>query len=195
MNLKDYRNLFVVCSLGLSFLAFTPVLHGFVPLFVGESFSELSILGSGHMAKDYPFNVRTNVEENLYVTVSNHMGESTYYRINVKLRNQSQSSANDTMPSMLDPLYEFGVFLLDGEKYEESIRFEFLEVLSEVNLVRVRKLMVNDVILIVDSSSKWDSENNGFYFQLFFELWLYDTTLRSIKYDERSVGIWLNMTV
>jgi len=195
MNLRDYRNLFVVCSLGLSFLAFTPVLYGFVPLFVGESFSELSILGPGHLAKDYPFNVRANVEESLYVAVGNHMGESTYYRVNVKLRNQTQSFASDTVPSMLDPLYEFSVFLLNGEKWEKLIRFKFLEISREVNSVRVRKLMVNDVIFIVDYSSEWDSENNGFYFQLFFELWLYDTTLRSIKYNERSVGIWLNMTV
>ena len=195
MNLRDYRNLFVVCSLGLSVLAFTPVLYGFVPLFVGESFSELSILGPGHLAKDYPFNVRANVEESLYVAVGNHMGESTYYRVNVKLRNQTQSFASDTVPSMLDPLYEFSVFLLNGEKWEKLIRFKFLEISREVNSVRVRKLMVNDVIFIVDYSSEWDSENNGFYFQLFFELWLYDITLRSIKYNERSVGIWLNMTV
>ena len=75
------------------------------------------------------------------------------------------------------------------------IRFKFLEVSREVNSVRVRKLMVNDVIFIVDSSSEWDSVNNGFYFQLFFELWFYEITLRNIKYNERSVGIWLNMTV
>jgi len=168
----------------------------FVPFYVKESFSELSILGPTHMAKVYPFNVSVNSEESLFVTVGNHMGESAYYVVYVKFRNQTQSFPNNTMPSSFAPLYEFRVFLLDGEKWEGFIRFKFLEVVRHADTVRVRKMMINNVIFEMDSVSKWDAEYNGFFFQLFFELWLYGMTSRSFEYYERGfVHVWLNMTI
>lgn len=195
MDLKDYRNLFAVCSLVLSFFAITPALNLFVSFSVEEPFSELSILGPTHMAKDYPFDVRVNSEESLFVTVSNHMGESIYYMVYVKFRNQTQSFPSDAMPSSLAPLYELRVFLLDGEQWEGIIRVKFLEVMRDGDVVRVRKMLVNNVIFEVDSSSTWDSNYSGFYFQLFFELWTYGASSRSFKYHDRFVGVWLNMTL
>ena len=195
MDLKDYRNLFAVCSLVLSFFAITPTLDLFVSFNVEERFSELSILGPTHMAKDYPFDVRVNSEESLFVTVGNHMGESIYYMVYVKFRNQTQSFPSDAMPSSLAPLYEFRVFLLDGEKWDGIVRFKFLEVLQVGDVVRVRKMLINNVIFEMDSSSTWDFEYDGFYFQLFFELWIYGASSRSFKYHDRFVGVWLNMTL
>ena len=196
MGLKDYRILFVICALVLAFFAITPTLNMFVPFDVKEQFSELSILGPAHMAKDYPFNVHVNSEESLFVTVGNHMDESVYYMVYVKFRNQTQSFPNNTLPSSLAPLYEFRVFLLHGEKWEGLIRFKFLEVVRDADTVRVRKMMINNVVFEMDSVSKWDSEYSGFFFQLFFELWLYDMTSWSFEYYERGfVHVWLNMTI
>jgi len=196
LSIKDFRNLFVVCSLVLSFFAISPTLNLFFPFYIEESFSELSVLGSNHMAKDYPFNVVLNREERLFVSVSNHMGESAYYRVCVKFRNQTRSFPSDKEPSSLAPLYEFRVFLLDGGDWEREVKFNFLEALHSGDTVQVKKLMINNVIFELDSVSAWDSEYDGFYFQLFFELWSYDAKLHSFNYYERGfVGVWLNMTV
>lgn len=196
MNIKDFRNLFVVCCLVSSFFVIIPTLNLFFPLSAEESFSELSVLGSNHMAKDYPFNVVLNRDERLFVTVSNHMGESAYYRVCVKFRNQTQSFPSDNEPSSLATLYEFRVFLLDGEDWEGEVKFTFLEALHSGDGIQVKNLMINDVVLELDSVSVWDSEYDGFYFQLFFELWSYDVALHSFDYYERGfVGVWLNMTV
>lgn len=196
MNLKDFRILFVVCGLVLSFFVIIPTLNLFFPLYAEESFSELSVLGSNHMAKDYPFNVGLNHEERLFVTVSNHMGESAYYRVCVKFRNQTQSFPSGNEPSSLPTLYEFRVFLVDGEDWEGEVKINFLEALRSGDVVQVKKLMVNDVVCDLDSVSVWDSEYDGYYFQLFFELWSYDVPSHGFVYYERGfVGVWLNMTV
>lgn len=195
MDLKDYRNLFIVCNLVLSFFVISPAFNLFISFNVEEPFSELSILGPGQMAKDYPFNVLVNSEESLYVTVSNHMGGSTYYMVYVKFRNQTQPFPNSTTSSSLAPFYEFRVFLLDGEKWEGLVRFKFLEVLSDADTIQVKKMLVNNVVFEMNSTSKWDYQYNGFYFQLFFELWLYDMSTKCFKYHERAVGVWLNMTI
>ena len=196
MNLNDFRNLFVVSSLVLILLVISPTLNLFFPLSVEESFSALSIIGPNRLAKDYPFNVIPNREERLFVTVDNNMGESSYYRIYVKFRNQTQSSPKDNEPSLLTPLYEYRVFLVDGGTFEGELNFNFLETIYSNDTVLVKKLMINNQIFELDSFCIWDYEYGGFYFQLFFELWLYDVNLHRFNYYDRGfVGLWLNMTV
>jgi len=58
----------------------------------------------------------------------------------------------------------------------------------------VKDFIINNQVVHFDSSGVWDVEQVGFYYQLFFELWLYDVTLQSFEFHNRFVGIWLNMT-
>ena len=197
MNLEAYRTLFAVAAAGLILIAAFPTLSMVVPFpRSAERFSELWILGPNRMAEDYPFNVRVNEEYQVFVGVGNHMGSSSYYMVCVKFRNQSQPlpDISDSVPSSLPPLFEFRFFIVDGESWEAPLDFEFLEVSRFENSCLVRRMMINDAVFSVDSPSTWDSENNGFYYQLFFELWLYDVTSRGFKFHDRFVGIWLNVT-
>jgi len=197
MNLEDYRTVFAVTSLALVLVAAFPTLSLVVPFpRSAERFSELWVLGPNHMAEDYPFNVRVGEEYRVFVGVGNHMGSSAYYTVYVKLRNQTQPlpNATESMPSPLLPLYELRAFVLDGESWEAPLAFEFLEVSRFENSCLVHRVMINDVVFSVDSPSTRDSENNGFYYQLFFELWLYNVTSQSFRFHNRFVGIWLNVT-
>lgn len=87
MNLEEYRTLFAVATLGLISIAAFPTLSLVVPFpRSAERFSELWVLGSNHMAEDYPFNVRVGEEDRVFVGVGNHMGYSSYYKVYVKFR-------------------------------------------------------------------------------------------------------------
>jgi len=197
MNLEDYRTLFAVATAGLILMAAFPTLSLVVPFPRGaERFSELWVLGPNRMAEDYPFNVRVGEQYRVFVGVGNHMGSSSYYLVYAKFRNQSQPlpDASNSMPSPLPPLYEFRFLVMDGGSWEAPLTFMFLEVSRLEDSCLVRRIWINDVVFSVDSPSRWDSENNGFYYQLFFELWLYDVTSRSFQFHNRFVGIWLNMT-
>ena len=197
MNLEDYRILFIVATLGLASIAAAPALSVVVPFRSGsEEFSELWLLGPGHMAEGYPFNVSVGEEYSVFVGVGNHMGYSAYYNVSVKFRNQTQPlpDVSDSKPSPLPPLYEFQFFVADGEAWESLLTFKILDVSVQGDSVFVGDVSINGVAFSVDCFSMWDSENNGFYYQLFFELWLYDVTSRSFRYHDRFVGIWLNMT-
>jgi len=198
VNLEDYRTLFAVATLVLILVAAFPTLS-LVVAFPGggERFSELWVLGPNRMAEDYPFNVRVGEEYRVFVGVGNHLGSSSYYMVCVKFRNQSQPlpDVSNSIPSSLAPLFEFRFFIVDGESWEAPLTFAFLEVSGLEDSCLVRRMMINDVVFPVDSPSSWDSENNGFYYQLFFELWLYDVTSRGFRFHDRFVGIWLNVTV
>jgi len=163
----------------------------------GERFSEFWLLGPEHMAEGYPFDVRGgDVQGPIYVGVGNHMGSSEYYMVYVKFRNQTQPLPNATVsePSPLSPLYEFQFFLADGETWEAPVSFVVEDLGFEGNDSLVSEISINDHVFSVDVFSGWDSEQNGFYYQLFFELWLYSGDLQVFRFHDRFVGIWLNMT-
>ena len=198
MNLDEYRTLFVVATLVLTLIAASPALSVVVPFRSGsEEFSELWLLGPAHMAEGYPFGVTIGEKEQIFVGVGNHMGRSAYYVVYLKLRNQTQAAPDSatSAPSSLAPLYEFRSFVADGDIWESPVAFSFVEASGFGDLFTVKRMSVNDVVFPVDSISVWDSENNGFFYQLFFELWIYDEASMSFRYHDRFVGIWLNVTV
>jgi len=201
MGVEVYRGWFIVGSLALMLMAATPTLAMFIRLPSGsERFSELWLLGPGHKAEDYPFNVEVDKTYSVYVGVGNRLGYSAYYMVYVKFRNQTQPLPIDSnaTPSALPTLYEFNFFVRYGEVWETLLNFRILdaELFSEngKNFTSVNNLAINEIPSRVDSLSVWDEARNGFYYQLFFELWLYNMTTQSFQYHNRFVAIWLNMT-
>lgn len=197
MHIEEYRTLFVVGSLVLMLVAVAPTLSLFISVPSGsERFSELWLLGPAHTAENYPFDVSVNEEYRLFVSVGNHLGSSSYYMVYVKFRNQTQQLPNSTTsePSPLPPLCEFRFVLSGGKVWEAPLTFTIENVLFQQNSSLVQEISINDMIFPVNCTSTWDSDKNGFYYQMFFELWLYNMTSSSFQYHNRFVGLWLNMT-
>jgi len=196
LELDDFRILFVVAGLILVLVAASPVLSLISLPRSGERFSELWLLDSEHKAENYPSNVRVNEQYSIYVGVGNQLGELAYYAVYVKLGNQTQQLPNFTTsePSPLPPLYEFRFVLSDGKTWEAPLTFAIEYVLPQQNFSLVQSISINDMVFPVNCTSTWDLNRNGFYYQLFFELWLYNMTSSSFQYHNRFVRLWLNMT-
>jgi uncharacterized membrane protein len=196
MKLEDCKVVFAAVGLiGVLILA-SPTLGLVLHLPGGERFSELWVLGPGHMAEDYPFNVRENESYLVYVGVGNHLGSSTYYVVYVKFRNETEPLPNMTtsVPSALAPLYEYRVFLEDNSSSEVPLTFSFSNVSFSGSQSTVESLTINGVQSIVDESVSWDAENSGYFYQLFIELWIYDSASDGFSFHNRFVSRWLNMT-
>lgn len=193
LRLQYYRNLLLAACLIALLLAALPALSVLVTFpKVGERFSELWLLGPYHMAENYPFNVTAGQPYTVYLGIGNHMGSSAYYAVYVKFRNQTQPLPNATAstPSSLPVLYEIRAFVQEGQTWEKLITFSVWYQNSSV----VNRLVINDRSVWTNSSTFWDPERDGFYYQLFFELWIYDTSSKNFGFHNRFVGIWLNMT-
>ena len=197
MNLEEYRTLFIVVTLVLALVAVSPALGMIVPFGGGsESFSELWLLGPNHLAEGYPFNVGGFEEYSVLVGVGNHMGDSEYYMVYVKIGTDSEvlPDIDGGVPSSLSPLYEYRFFVGDGEVGESAVSFGFEDVVVEGDILSVGDVVINGVSFSVDVSAVWDSERGGYFFVLFFELWRYDVEYDRFRFDDRFVGLWLNMT-
>jgi len=195
LTLSDYKTIFVaVGAIGVLLLA-SPALGPILHFSMGEKFSELQLLGSDHMAENYPSNIRANESYLVYVGINNHMRSSAYYVVYVKFRNQSEELPNATVPSPLPPLYEYRTFLQNDETWEAPLNFSVLDVSFLENRTHVGFLRINDVVLNVDKSTLWNANLMGCYFQLFIELWIYDSEANAVQFHNRFVDRWLNMTV
>ncbi len=80
--------------LAIGVLTVAPVLFGDR---VVEPFSELGILGPGMMLGDYPNQVISGERVDLFLYLGNHEGRIMYYRVDVRLGDQS-INVSDTQP-------------------------------------------------------------------------------------------------
>ncbi len=197
MDLENYKTIFIAVSLILMVAAAYPTLSVLVQLpSTEERFSELWILGPNHTAEDYPFNITLNQSNSVFVGVANHLGVLSYYSIYVKFRNQTQSLPNATAsePSSLPPLYEFRTVIRDNETWEKRVDFTILDASSNNDTMQVNRLLIDGEIITLNSVANFDTERNGFYYELLFELWLYDPQMGSLTFNNRFVWNWLNIT-
>jgi len=197
MSIEDLKLLYGIGCLVLGLIILSPTLAMVIRLPGGERFSELWILGPEHLAENYPFNIVEGQVYNISLGVANHMGKTEYYVVYVKVRNQTEAlpdSVNGT-PSPLNPVFEYRVFLRDSEVWEKEISFSLREFKFENGSCRVSKLVLDENSIDIGKVAFWDAENRGFYLQLFFELWIYDSKVMGFQYHNRFVGLWLNATL
>ena len=197
MTLEDYRFLFFAATLVLALVAASPALSLVVPFGNGlEPLSEIWLLGPSHMLEDLPSEIRANSSYGIFVGVDNQMGAMSYYRIDVKLRNSTQPLPDKLTgePSPLRPLHEFWFFVADGDTWEVPMSFAFHNLSFQNDVAFVGSITIENVTLLVERPSVWDSEKKGFFYELFFELYLYDLRSQGFQFHNRYAKLQLNAT-
>jgi hypothetical protein len=196
VNLKSIKLIYFVACVGLCLVILSPTLLGIFSFPEREGFSSIWVLGADRRFGDYPFMVSAGEINTVYVGVENYMGGVKYYLVYVNLRSQTDPWPGDTavLPDDLVPVSEYRVFLRNGESFEKEISFSFTEVSFDGNVSRVLGLSIDGRFVDVEKESVWDSENNVFFYQLFFELWIYNPEISDFEFHNRSVGFWLNLS-
>ncbi len=198
MNLQGYKALLLVVIAVLALLAASPALQRLLVYPQTEFFTEMWLLGPGHTAENYPFNVTRNANYGVFLGIGNHLGQCAYYVVEVKFRNESMSAPNsfNRTPSSVPALYNMAVFVADKEVWEQRLTFSFdYQFDAALSRVEFNSMTLNDVTLNLGGlSSEWNANTSRFYGNLIFELWIYNESTSSFQYHERFVDLKLNMT-
>jgi uncharacterized membrane protein len=196
LDVRDYQVLFLVVVAVSALLVASPALSRLLVLPRTEFFTELWILGPNHMAEDYPSNISRDQNYSIYLGVANHLGYCAYYVVEVKFRNETEPSPTNVTASSLPSLYNVSAFAVDEGVWEVPLKFAFDYGVNEsVRQVEFHSLAFNDVMLDLGGrSAAWDSDRSEFCGYLFFELWIYNTTISSFQFHQRAVWLSLNMT-
>ena len=146
-----------VLAMVAALLVASPALQRILVYPQTEFFTELWLLGPGHMAEGFPYNVTSGESYNIYLGAANHLGEVSYYSVQVKFRNSTQSapdSFNRTYSSM-PALYTMYLVVPDKELREVPLTFGFDYRFQDVTRVVYRNVTIpggpgeNDTIVQV----------------------------------------------
>jgi hypothetical protein len=196
IHLDNYRIIFVVVGLIGILLFAAPTIGVLVKPPAGEQFSELYLLGPDHLLKNIPFIIKTGATYTVYLGVGNQMGVSSYYTCFVKLRNETEALPNQTLasPSSLPALYEFNSFIQTCENWETSLTFQVNKLTITDGTSHLSSITINGIDFSLDKESTFSSEKAGYYYSLFIELWIFNSTSNILQYHNRAVHLNLYMT-
>jgi hypothetical protein len=201
LNLQSYKIALIVATTILTLLVASPAIQRLLVYPQTEFFTEMWLLGPEHKAENFPSNITSNSNYNIFLGIGNHLGSCAFYSIQVKFRNQTQPASDSHTASSLPPLYSIMAFVADDENWELPIAFSLDYTYSENPDATLSKVNVNNIIFngatldLEQFSATWDPERSGFFGYLFFELWIYNDTTGGFQYHERSTSLRLNMTV
>lgn len=197
MKLQSYKSLILVIAASLSLLIASPSLQQLIVFPSTESITELWLLGPTHEIV-YPSNITAGENLRLYLDVSNHLGASAYYAVEIKFRNQTQPEPDtfNRTHSSLPSICRFSFFVPDNQSYELPLDISFnYELDPKIPLrLNMQDVTVNGETIDANSTViDWDIPKAGFYGNLFFELWRFNETTSTFQYHERYVGLWLKL--
>jgi len=194
MNFEGYKLVFIVVGLIGILLIASPVLADFIHAPADEQFSEIYLLGPNNSASNYPFNIEVGQNYLVYVGVGNHLSSSGYYVLYVKLGNETDLLPTREKPSSLLPLYEYRLSMQDNLNLESPLVFSVTKASISRNNSQINILKINNVVFNVDKHAVWNSNSTTFKYQLFIELWLYNSASNSTSFNGRFVNLQLNLT-
>jgi uncharacterized membrane protein len=199
MKPQNYKVLVLVVTAVSALITASPALQHLLVFPQGESFTGLWLLGPGHMAEGYPYNVTSGQRYDVFLGVSNHLGHAAYYSVQVKFRNLTQLSPDSISrtSSSLPALYNVYAFVANNETWELPVTFGFdYSYDSSLSRVSFNRLLFNDEELGLGGYyASWDVNRTVFFGDLMFELWVYDDAVSGFQYHERYVDLKFNMTV
>lgn len=195
MNLENHKILYFTVTAILALLIASPALQHFLVYPQTEFFTELWLLGPNQKAENYPYNITQNVNNRVFLGLSNHLGECSYYQVEVKLRNQNTPGPDSFQrtPSTLPVLYSFNIVVADNQTVQIPVDFSF-GYSPDGSQINFNRLTINDAQININGYSTTLNTTTQEYFEkLVFELYLYNSTLGSFQYHERFVDLRLNM--
>ena len=204
MNLLKVKAVLVVLTAVLALIVASPALLRVLASPQTDFYTELWLLDSAHSANNYPSNILQGSSYTMYLDIANHLGYCGYYVIEVKLRNDVMhypGSFNHT-PVNLPSLYNLTAFVPNKSTWELPITFSFTYSFTyNVNYtnsqINFNEMTLNGAILNLKGYSTTPRSHapNGFFGNIYFELWLYNYTTGELQYNDRYVNLPLNMTV
>ena len=129
---------------------------------VVEPFSELGVLGPYGKLGDYPRQLATGQEFNLFLYVGNHEGRAEYYRVLAKVGDQGSNVTNTTPLNVL-PFASWDMVLLNNQN-------RTLPITLSLSNAGVNKKLVFELHML-------DTDSGLFvYHQRWTQIWLNITT-------------------
>jgi hypothetical protein len=202
LDLDDWHLVFVSVCLVLILVACIPVVMAFLPS-REEPFLVLALLGEEGMAEHYypdddPW-IEVGEEVHWTVYLYNHMGETKYVAVRVKLLNSTILAPNSTLcvPSPAPMVYEVRQVIMHNQTWLFPFSWSILKLERVGDFLDIRSFSANG-----DSIDMHAVALYGYNYRIVLELWVYDEGLKDFRFgwrygDELRCAwnqVWFNAT-
>jgi uncharacterized membrane protein len=194
MQLESYRTVFATITLIGILLFASPGIAYFIEPPAEEHFTALYMLGPNHDLNNVPFKIEADQNYSVYLGVSNYMGSAGYYSCVVKFGNDTNDFPDTDLGlhRSLHELYRYNLFITNGETWENMLTFQFNGLTFSQNKSQLSSITINGLNFVVNKDALWNSNRTGYIYSLIVELWIYNSTLGTLQFNNRSVHLLLN---
>jgi hypothetical protein len=197
MGLSRYKTLILVVTAALALIIASPSIQQVLVYPQTDYFTEFWMFGPNHDTS-YPGNVTLNQNYRIYLDITNHLGSTTNYNIEIKFRNQTQSGPNsfDKTNSNLPALSSIAMVVANNQTAETPLDLSFqYHTVNGTTTLYMDNVTVNGFALDASKTTlAYDKTRDGYYGNLFFELYIYNGTTNAFQYHQRYLSLWLKMT-
>ena len=194
MSLDDWRIIFIsICNV-LIISACVPLIIASLPN-KNEPFFALAVLGEEGIADNYypedNLNIEIGDEVSWTIYLYNHMGETKYVAVRIKLINSTMMTPNSTLykPSSAPINYEIRRILLNNETWLCPFSWSIQKIEFSEGYYVIKQLIVNDRTI-----ETYVNVRDGSNIRFILELWLYEKDLEDFqfrwRYDDEMGCVW-----
>lgn len=186
LNIGNHKTLIMIGAIIAILVVAVSLISTFWPRYEMQ-FIELGLLGKDKLAKDYFLSDNSTVtlgtRVNWYIYLHNHIEGSQEVIIKVKLINSTMQVPNDEehVPSPSASFTEMPLSLLDNETLIVPFSWSVTELSSQGDSIFLRQLSINNQSVNVDVSTLSKT-----FFQMVFELWVYNKSSQEYKFGWQS---------
>lgn len=202
-TLDDWHLVYVTVVFLLVLTACAPAAMAYFPKKV-QPFSTLAVLGEeGKIGQYFPEedpNIGIGDTINWTLYIYNHIGETQYFVVKIKLLNSSMQAPNSTLyiPSSAPVVYEVPRLLLHNETWVHRLEWSLLNLTKVGSIIRIDGIRINNSTIQTNIQAV-----TGSMFRIVLELWVYDVSADEFNFGwkshEESYGswnqIWFNTTI
>ena len=195
MRLSQYKTVILVVTTALALLIASSSIQQLLVYPQTDNLTEFWMFGPNHDAA-YPSNVTADQTYRIYLDITNHLGSAAYYNVEMKFRNQTQlgpGSFNRTS-SDLPALSSIAMVAADNQTAEIPLDISFQYHLANGGALYMDNVTVNGFALDASATTiTYDKDKGGYFGNLVFELYNYNSTTNAFQYHERYLSLWLKM--
>ena len=151
-----------------------------------ERFLSISTLGSNETAENYYPNGESTIAVGdtmkWYMNVYNHMGQTEYLSIRMKLINSSQPTPDESsyLQDQQVPIFRLDRVVEDNSRWIEPLTWSIAGMNQDIDQISIKSLSVNGVN--VDNLNT--TTVRGKEFRIILELWRYDTEAQNFVFSQ-----------
>jgi hypothetical protein len=196
MELSRYKTFILAVMAALALFVASPSIQQLLVYPHSDNLTEFWMFGLNHDT-EYPSNVTSDQTYRLYLDVTNRLSSAAYYNVEIKFRNQTQSapdSLNKTS-SDLPALGSIAIAAAENSTSEVPLEISFqYHVDPQTDTLYMETVTLNGFAQDASNTTiAWDEVKGGFFGNLFFELYIHNSTTNSFQYHQRYLSLWIKM--